>query len=848
MELGDIIKADGDRLFILDNECYILFSGETLEDEVPFIRIGNWVDLPVRSIPLIENIIITDSIVGDPAYEQFNIDINYLTSNRFVGSRQIVKAFLNYQQNFSLDLKDAMIIDIEKDVPDLTEEKIIFSRSAFMGIFHYNGNFRIVYNEEDLFNLEKAEKDSPTDFKVHELISKKNRETERYSGSGAVLIDGSFLFYKGKYFSSYLFPGKYYASFNRLNIDPAAVREIILPVNNLLNITRLIKWKNDRGGRLRFFSNFREGFELVKVLFPALTVIRQDFDNLSLETGDGLNITGYTGTLNIRLIYKNVKPSYEELRIAYLREYSGLEKILKDDIDAVFVPYTIYEQTALLFKSSAVPGIIIDDGNRNIIKLKGSDNIIIYNGLQYEFRKYTAPEDFIKDALKLITNIDIVSNLNGEDSEGLDRLLSYDFGPAENPSFGRAKDIFNAAAVLKFYLNTTKDRKFSALVRKAVHKLETLYDREVFFNTASDINRKGPAYRITLFFYNDFICEFIEEIVKRSVFLQGINRLEEENPQSSGPVDENQALFNMIKETDDEGEDLSDGEGTALSDTPAIIEEIGGEAGSVYLDIGFNCRNFLERIVRDRKRFMDLLALLNKGKKEEKEISRLDQSIQERKDLLFSDDIKIDNREIKRKKLQRKLRIAALLILIPIALILLYFASKEGYNLYVDYRENQRVERERLEQADQERLKAEQESLKKEEEKKEISDLIMTYNIHVSDRDIYEYANKVAGKNGYRSIEFKALKEKNPNWIYPGNIFYMLDGQKIVVKKGDTLWQHSYDKLMAQYIEFYRIIKKLKSGEIPGDKAGASIQQARKLAFSSKHLRDLDEVASAKKK
>ena len=74
MELNEIIKNDKDRLFVLDNECFIIFTADDLTDEKPFIRIGNWIDLPPESIPLIENIIVTDSITGNPSHEQFNID------------------------------------------------------------------------------------------------------------------------------------------------------------------------------------------------------------------------------------------------------------------------------------------------------------------------------------------------------------------------------------------------------------------------------------------------------------------------------------------------------------------------------------------------------------------------------------------------------------------------------------------------------------------------------------------------------------------------------------------------------------------------------------------------------
>ena len=114
MELTDIISGYADRLFVVDRECFIVFTGETLNDDIPFIRIGNYNNLPIEIIPLIENIVITDIIMGNPSHEQFNIDVRYMPSNRYIGSKHIVSKYLNFQKIFGLDLKNAHIVDIEK--------------------------------------------------------------------------------------------------------------------------------------------------------------------------------------------------------------------------------------------------------------------------------------------------------------------------------------------------------------------------------------------------------------------------------------------------------------------------------------------------------------------------------------------------------------------------------------------------------------------------------------------------------------------------------------------------------------------------------------------------------------
>ena len=169
-----------------------------------------------------------------------------------------------------------------------------------------------------------------------------------------------------------------------------------------------------------------------------------------------------------------------------------------------------------------------------------------------------------------------------------------------------------------------------------------------------------------------------------------------------------------------------------------------------------------------------------------------------------------------------------------IAVFLSLTGYKFAYKSYIEYSEKQKLEKERLAKLEVERQRAEEERKRIEKEKNEKNELISKYNIHVSDRDIYNYANQVARKNGYREITFKALKEKNPNWIFPGNVFYLMDGEKVVVKWGDTLWDISHKKLMEINIEFYKLIEKIKTAGSESEKS-ALLKKAKSIAFSKKH-------------
>lgn len=112
--------------------------------------------------------------------------------------------------------------------------------------------------------------------------------------------------------------------------------------------------------------------------------------------------------------------------------------------------------------------------------------------------------------------------------------------------------------------------------------------------------------------------------------------------------------------------------------------------------------------------------------------------------------------------------------------------------------------------------------------------------------EILRYANSVAVKNGYNRISLSKLREKNPDWIFPGNVFRMLDETKIKVKRGDTLWKLSEDKIIESIIVFNRIMEKLsQSDRNISDKI---LREAKKVVFLKKHMKMIDRILNEREK
>jgi Txe/YoeB family toxin of Txe-Axe toxin-antitoxin module len=73
-------------------------------------------------------------------------------------------------------------------------------------------------------------------------------------------------------------------------------------------------------------------------------------------------------------------------------------------------------------------------------------------------------------------------------------------------------------------------------------------------------------------------------------------------------------------------------------------------------------------------------------------------------------------------------------------------------------------------------------------------------------------------------------------------VFILLDGERIKVVEGNTLWGISEKKLMQRHMDFYSLIEEVKDSPADDPTAVEKLKKARSLAFSKRHYELLEKM------
>lgn len=836
MNLNDIIKTDADRLFRLDDECYILFTGDSVNDEHPFIRIGNWVNMPVELIPLIKNIVITDNITGNPSYEQFNIDPKHLEANRYIGSAEIVKSYIEFQKLFGLDLAGVEIVDIKKDIPELSREKNISDDDQFIGVFYRDGSFKTLHNRNTIIEIKGL--NTASDFAGYSTPN-----SSAYSEAGLIILDGNPVFFSNNNFISYLLPHKEAEAFKNANIDTGRIKAIVYPSKNYPELISFIKNKRIGSNKMFIFSGLNEDIRMIKKFFSNIPLENGDLNNMHFTGVSGMLAENYPNSPNIKVTFN------DGIKIAFIKSTTGIQHTIKDKLDAIIICYTAYKDSVLLFKSTETPIALINDTEENNITARlGLQNIsLLHPGTVYKFSK-------INDAAEIGRyycgrDMELI-NEETDDAENKLKQLKENV-PFEEASATR---LFNIISLLRMRINSSADRNQYRQAQRLYLELTRDTENLPFYGHSSHV----------LVLQDSGLYVFVPPSATKTIRdeITTYGKTTDSDSADKMQIERDRArlmqLLALFKNDGILGNIKSSAEITSLSKTIAsrrkqyglpAIQPITAAYDTSEQD-GFIHERTNQQTAAQDEPPVDYLRYIDK------KIIKDTDSVTGKALSVLNNMRSLYNKMPKNKKIAI---LSAPLLLVFLLLFALVSgdeqngAGKNTAQNNTTHKTNYQGKNE-LDKTNggQEGTNGKDnngaadlkptpsDTVLSDEKIKFYESMPSDFKSEITDNDIYRYVNQVAVKNGYRELSATEMQSKNPDRIFPKDTFTMLDGQIVTVVDGDTLWNIAAKKLIEQDINFYEIVKQLKNSKAAEKQK--LIESARSMAFSKRHMEIMDSL------
>lgn len=260
----DVINIRPDeRVFRLDDECYIVYIGKDREDYKPFLRIGTTEELPEEIRSLVYSVVVADTFPGSPLVERENFSKLVGTETRYVGDPQTVKRYKKFLRHSELPAAA-----FEDNGLEQMEEAGVFV------YFYDDGNIRIKLDNRELLDLKKREDRDvhyPKQCRIVREQWSKNpyRVTQKeLGGPGFITVAGANYLFSGNRISALSLPDSYFMDLAGVGIDPDRVTTAITKDTNE-GLLRLFKRARERSVNLRILTSNTPNVKATADLFQA---------------------------------------------------------------------------------------------------------------------------------------------------------------------------------------------------------------------------------------------------------------------------------------------------------------------------------------------------------------------------------------------------------------------------------------------------------------------------------------------------------------------------------------------------------------------------------------------------
>ncbi len=226
-------------------------------------------------LPYINNIVITDSLTGNPALERQNVDLAHITESRYIGDEKILDFFRDFLRNQRIG--QAKIENFQQ---------LTTSDTRGMVYFYEDGDVHLRYDKTLVFDLKRRERsDLHFEALCRELEQILYRHPLRFSQEqieqpGFLVLEGSVVFFHRGSFLSWGLPEQYFGRYVHQGLDPDALSGVITERLSA-SLMDLLKRKAYTGDPLRVYSGRDESIGLAVKLYR----------NLGEQEGEGIAVT-----------------------------------------------------------------------------------------------------------------------------------------------------------------------------------------------------------------------------------------------------------------------------------------------------------------------------------------------------------------------------------------------------------------------------------------------------------------------------------------------------------------------------------------------------------------------------
>lgn len=781
------------RVFQIDRECYIVYLGSDREDYRPFLRIGNSKNIPKEIISNTYNNVITESLTGNPDLESINIDLEDLKNTRYIGEKNRVKKYLDFLSNLSIQTDS---IAQYQELKDSSRRAVVY--------FYEDGNLQIHHDKELIFDLRRREQKDKHFLEKAKLIkSQLLNNPLRYKNSyfespGFLLLEnGVFIFERGSFIALGL-PEDYFYKMAKLGIDPDLISSVITD-KATEPLFDLLKRKRQKKERIVILTRNPSLMESAASLFTDARPESLKANTRDLTQKKPLTIGNFT---------------------------------------------IITEADTFIFSHKGIP-----------YPLKISDKTPSdkenYLSMDYLQKKLTLPD---KDGLKSFSI-----------REGTPHIIK-----SSEPS---AREVFETyfIEIIPFFMEFLNPGE-SILLKNMEKLFQDTLQGVNFINSFRNLKKKLTHFKIIPESPLNFLLSNAEgllgylwaknlsgrEITPHLLSLKGeINKILKRSTEEkvSIPIISDLYLFNgysyrfhRLAKSSSTREDLS----------------IALEVNKRISELWHMNKEFYER---ERERLIKFIQDLKIAPPVT--VESIEETLEKKVPLPDKYEKKYERltRPEPVKKVSRKIKKGILLstgigvIVLGLILTLFFTILNKGKIIKFPEYEREELEKERLKIKEGETLEktgVEEEVISKEKSETAIGEKGLKpgeslENLEITILDVYRLTNRIAVENGHRELDSIDQIGKDPNWIYPGNLFILPDGKKYTVVKGDTIWYIAYtfikNKLGQDWTYYQKIVEKINQMEYSKDNKENLIKELEELKrgsysenFTKKIINRIDEL------